>query len=112
MRSSDLVRDRPPGWSYTDFRFRAMPRIKSSQIHSSQAVAGRRLVYGGHAGVYHTTSVDPHACSKSCVELYPRLVFFYVLLSSRKTPDNYPSSRALGAAPLMYRMRYISETST
>jgi hypothetical protein len=47
MRSSDL-RDRPPGWSYTDFRFRAMPRIKSSQIHSSQAVAGRRLEYGGH----------------------------------------------------------------
>ena len=86
-------------WSYTDFRFRAMPLIKSSQIHSSQAVAGRRLVYGGHAGVYHTTSVDPHACSKSCVELYPRLVFFYVLLSSRKTPDIYPSSRALGAAP-------------
>ena len=88
-------------WSYTDFRFRAMPRIKSSQIHSSRAVAGRRLVYGGHddAGVYHTTSVDPHACSKSCVELYPRLVFFYVLLSSRKTPDIYPSSRALGAAP-------------
>ena len=88
-------------WSYTDFRFRAMPCIKSSQIDSSRAVAGRRLVYGGHddAGVYHTTSVDPHACSKSCVELYPRLVFFYVLLSSRKTPDNYPSSRALGAAP-------------
>jgi hypothetical protein len=28
-------------WSYTDFRFRAaMPRIKSSQIHSSRAVAG------------------------------------------------------------------------
>ena len=104
MRSSDLVRNRPPSWSYTDFKFRAaMPRIKSSQIHSSRAVAGRRLVYGGHAGVYHTTSVDPHACSKSCVEhfveLYPRLVFFYVLLSSRKTPDNYPSSRALGAAP-------------
>ena len=88
-------------WSYTDFRFRAMPCIKSSQIDSSRAVAGRRLVYGGHddAGVYHTTSVDPHACSKSCVELYPRLVFFYVLLSSRKTPDIYPSSRALGAAP-------------
>ena len=76
---------------------------KAAKIHSSRAVAGRRLVYGGHAGVYHTTSVDPHACSKSCVEhfveLYPRLVFFYVLLSSRKTPDNYPSSRALGAAP-------------
>ena len=47
MRSSDL-RNRPPSWSYTDFRFRAMPRIKSSQIHSSQAVAGRRLEYGGH----------------------------------------------------------------
>ena len=46
-------------WSYTDFRFRAMPCIKSSQIHSSRAVAGRRLVYGGHAGVYHTTSVAP-----------------------------------------------------
>lgn len=41
----------------------------------------------------------PHACSKSCVELYPRLVFFNVLLSSRKPPDIYPSSRALGAAP-------------
>ena len=37
-------------WSYTDFRFRAMPLIKSSQIHSSRAVTGRRLVYGGHAG--------------------------------------------------------------
>ena len=60
MRSSDL-RNRPPSWSYTDFRFRAMPRIKSSQIHSSRAVAGRGLEYGGHdAGVYHhTTSVDP-----------------------------------------------------
>ena len=47
-------------WSYTDFRFRAMPCIKSSQIHSSRAVAGRGLEYGGHAGVYHhTTSVDP-----------------------------------------------------
>ena len=59
MRSSD-TRNRPPSWSYTDFRFRAMPRIKSSQIHSSRAVAGRGLEYGGHAGVYHhTTSVDP-----------------------------------------------------
>ena len=101
MRSSDL-RNRPPSWSYTDFRFRAMPRIKSSQIHSSQAVAGRRLEYGGHdAGVYHIRVLIPgsHECSKSCVELYPRLVFFNVLLSSRKPPDIYPSSRALGAAP-------------
>lgn len=82
-------------WSYTDFRFRAMPRIKSSQIHSSRAVAGRRLEYGGHAGVYHTTSVDPHACSKSCVELYPRLVFFYSsFILAQKPPTSAPLAAA------------------
>ena len=75
---------------------------KAAKIHSSRAVAGRRLEYGGHdAGVYHIRVLIPgsHECSKSCVELYPRLVFFNVLLSSRKPPDIYPSSRALGAAP-------------
>ena len=99
MRSSD-TRNRPPSWSYTDFRFRAMPRIKSSQIHSSRAVAGRGLEYGGHdAGVYHhTTSVDPgppcvfkvparrRAESESCVELYPRLVFLKFFYPRSKAP--------------------------
>ena len=72
---------------------------KAAKIHSSRAVAGRRLEYGGHdAGVYHIRVLIPgsHECSKSCVELYPRLVFFNVLLSSRKPPDILPP---LGAAP-------------
>ena len=66
---------------------------KAAKIHSSRAVAGRRLEYGGHdAGVYHIRVLIPgsHECSKSCVELYPRLVFFNVLLSSRKPPDILP----------------------
>jgi len=47
-------------WSYTDFRFRAMLCIKSSQIDSLRAVAGRRPEYrGADVGVYHTTGVDP-----------------------------------------------------
>ena len=81
-------------WSYTDFRFRAMPCIKSSQIDSSRAVAGRGLEYGGHddAGVYHTTSVDPHACSKSCVELYPRLVFLQFFYPRAKPPTFTPAA--------------------
>ena len=96
MRSSDL-RDRPPGWSYTDFRFRAMPCIKSSQIHSSRAVAGRGLEYGGHAGVYHTTSVDP---GPPCVFKVMRGAvsqagLFKVLLSSLESP---PASAPLAAA--------------
>ena len=96
MRSSDL-RNRPPSWSYTDFRFRAMPRIKSSQIHSSRAVAGRRLEYGGHdAGVYHIRVLTPvsHECSKSCVELYPRLVFLKFSILAQKPPASAPLAAA------------------
>ena len=66
---------------------------KAAKIHSSRAVAGRGLEYGGHdAGVDHIRVLTPvsHECSKSCVELYPRLVFFNVLLSSRKPPDILP----------------------
>lgn len=89
-------------WSYTDFRFRAMPRIKSSQIHSSQAVAGRRLEYGGHTTtpgsiilrVLTPMRVQSHAWSFipgwSLKVLYPRA----------KAPGICtPSSCALGAAP-------------
>ena len=82
---------------------------KAAKIHSSRAVAGRRLEYGGHdAGVYHIRVLTPvsHECSKSCVELYhvlyPRLVFlkFFYPPSRSKAPDICtPSSRALGAAP-------------
>ena len=83
---------------------------KAAKVHSSRAVAGRGLVYGGHAGAYHhTTSVDP---GPPCVfkvmhvELYPRLPVTVVFLkffyppSRSKAPDICtPSSRALGAAP-------------
>ena len=96
MRPSDL-RNRPPSWSYTDFGFRAMPCIKSSQIHSSRAVAGRRLEYGGHdAGVYHIRVLTPvsHECSKSCVELYPRLVFLKFSILAQKPPASAPLAAA------------------
>ena len=96
MRSSDL-RNRPPSWSYTDFGFRAMPCIKSSQIDSSRAVAGRRLEYGGHdAGVYHIRVLTPvsHECSKSCVELYPRLVFLKFSILAQKPPASAPLAAA------------------
>ena len=76
---------------------------KAAKIHSSRAVAGRRLEYGGHdAGVYHIRVLTPvsHECSKSCVELYPRLVFLKFFYPRSKAPDICtPSSRALGAAP-------------
>ena len=92
-------------WSYTDFRFRAaMPRIKSSQIHSSRAVAGRGLVYGGHAGAYHhTTSVDP---GPPCVfkvmrgALSQAGLFESSFILAQKPPTFVPLAAAqLGAAP-------------
>ena len=101
MRSSDL-RNRPPSWSYTDFGFRAMPCIKSSQIHSSRAVTGRRLVYGGHAGsiILRVLTPGPHECSKSCMwsfipgcqSRWSGLFKVQVLLSSRKTPTFTPAA--------------------
>ena len=74
-----------------------MPCIKSSQIDSSRAVAGRRLEYGGHdAGVYHIRVLTPvsHECSKSCVELYPRLVFLKFSILAQKPPASAPLAAA------------------
>ena len=70
---------------------------KAAKIHSSRAVAGRRLEYGGHdAGVYHIRVLIPgsHECSKSCVELYPRLVFLKFSILAQKRPASAPLAAA------------------
>ena len=70
---------------------------KAAKIHSSRAVAGRRLEYGGHdAGVYHIRVLTPvsHECSKSCVELYPRLVFLNFSILAQKPPASAPLAAA------------------
>ncbi len=94
MRSSDL-RDRPPGWSYTDFRFRAMPRIKSSQIHSSQAVAGRRLEYGGHTttpGSIILRVLTPMRVQSHAWSFIPGWSFFMFFYPRAKPPTITPAA--------------------
>ena len=75
---------------------------KAAKIHSSRAVAGRRLEYGGHdAGVYHirVLTPGPHALFKVRVRVMRGAVsqagLFKVLLSSLESP---PASAPLAAA--------------
>ena len=89
------------------FQISRNARIKSSQIHSSRAVAGRRLVYGGHAGVYHVRVLTPMRVRQSVVFIQAGLFkFFY----PRAKPQTFTQAAAR-SEPLLLRRR-LGEPAT
>ena len=92
MRSSDLVRNRPPLELYRFQISRNASYQKQPKFIAREPWLGAGSCTGGTLGpiiILRVLTPGPHACSKSesCVELYPRLrLVFKSSLSSRKSP--------------------------
>ena len=104
MRSSDL-RNRPPLELYRFQISRNTFDQKQPKFIAREPWLGAGSCTGGTLGpiiILRVLTPGPHACSKSSVELYPRLpvVFLKFFYPRSEAPDICtPSSRALGAAP-------------